>query len=138
MKNKFWNYFLWLLLIVLIFTAIDALVHATVGYLEIYYYPIPASLSFISTNPLFWYAFGKFFGSIIIGILIYPLVKRINSYWLKILVFSLSITILLEIRYMLSGYYAITWDLLNFLQHTITLYIVSYLIFLKSKVFNKN
>ena len=141
MKGKssgFFKYFWLLVIVVLIFTAIDTLVHATVEYMEIYYYPIPSFLSFISSSPLAWYAMGKFFGSLIIGCLIYPAFIRVKKYPLAIAVFSLTITILLEVRYILSGYYSISWDFYNFLQHTAALYLVSYFVFRNYKKHTRN
>ncbi len=134
-KGGFWKYFLWLILIVLVFTIIDYIVHYFVEFLEVYYYPIPASLKFISDKPLVWYAFGKFFGSIIIGLLCYPLLKRIKSTLGKSLVLTAIVVILLEVRYMISGYYGTLWHLANFVNHSAALFIVSYLVFWKTRVF---
>jgi hypothetical protein len=131
--NGFWHFFLWLVVVVMLFTIIDSIIHATVEFLEVYSYPIPHVLEFISTSPLFWYAMGKFFGTVIIGSLLYSLVKHIRNYPVAILVFSVIITVLLEIRYIVSGDYSSTWHLANFLQHTIALYVVSYLVFKKTK-----
>lgn len=136
MKKGFWKYFVWLLLVVLLFTAIDAIIHLTFEPLEIYYYPIPSFLLFITSNPTFWYAIGKFFGTTIIGILIYSLIKRIKNYKLAVLIFTVIITALLEVRYILSGYYTPVWHIYNFIQHTIVLYLAAYLVFKKSKAFS--
>ena len=132
-KKGFWRFFLWLLVIVAIFTLLDALVHAFYEPLEIYYYPIIESFKFISTSPLFWYAVGKFVGTTIMSSLLFFLVKRINSLQGKVLTFTLIIVILIEVRYMLSGYYSGRWDLYNMINHFITLYIPTYFVFKKTK-----
>ena len=132
-KISFLKYFLWIIVIVALFTAIDFAVHSMVDYLEIYYYPIPQSLMFVSESPLVWYAIGKFFGATIIGALLFPIVKRIPKLWAKSLVFTLVIIVLLEVRYILSGYYGNLWHLYNFIQHGIALFAVSYIVFWKTK-----
>src|SRR3989344_2133633 len=124
-QNGFWHYFKYLILVISIFTVIDTFVHATIEYLEVYYYPIPAVFSFISLDPLIWYAIGKFVGSIILGAILYLGIKKVKKYWLAILIFSLTITTILEVRYILSGYYSELWHLYNFLQHTTVLYITA-------------
>ncbi len=134
-KGGFWKYFLWIVIIVFLFTIIDYIIHASIEYLEIYYYPIPASLKFISDKPLVWYAFGKFYGTIILGLLCYPLLKRIKSNFAKSIVLTTIVVILLEVRYILSGYYTWTWHLANFANHFIALFVVSYIVFSKEKVF---
>ena len=70
---KFWKYFLWIVIITVIFTAIDAFIHANFQTFEIYYYPIPKFLLGISNVPLFWYVIGKFFSTIIFGTLLFYL-----------------------------------------------------------------
>ena len=132
-KKNFGRFFLWLLLIVAIFTLLDTLVHAFFEPLEIYYYPIPDSFKFISTSPLFWYAVGKFVGTTIMGSLLFFLIKRIKSLQGKVLAFTIIIVILIEVRYMLSGQYELTWDLYNAINHLITLYIPTYFVFKKTK-----
>src|SRR3989344_8259378 len=91
------NFFLSLLIISLIFTLAYLFLHYTLKSIEIYYYPTPEFLKFISTSPLIWYGIGKFFGTIILGLLLYPLIKKIKSYKLKIFLFTLLIVIILEI-----------------------------------------
>ena len=132
-KKTFWRFFPWLLVIVAIFTLIDTLVHALYEPLEIYYYPIIDSLKFISTSPLFWYAVGKIVGTTIMGSLLFFLVKRIQNLQAKVLAFTVIIVILIEVRYMLSGYYTFTWDFYNMINHFIALYIPTYFIFKKTK-----
>jgi len=123
------NFFLSLLIISLIFTLADLFLHYTLESIEIYYYPIPEFLKFISTSSLIWYGIGKFFGTIILGLLLYPLIKKIKSYKLKILLFTLIIVIILEVRYLISGYYDSIWHTINFINHFIVLFVSSYYIF---------
>lgn len=132
---SFKKYFLWMLLIILLFTFLDGIVHATVEALEVYYYPIPESLSFISTNPLIWYAIGKFFGTIIICSLAFFAIRPIKSLLAKTSVLTIIVVVLLEVRYYLSGNYYGVWHLYNFILHTVTFFLPAYLIFWKAKVF---
>ena len=132
-EKKFWRFFLWLLVIVAIFTLLDTLVHAFYEPLEIYYYPIIESLKFISANPLFWYAVGKFVSATIMGSLLFFLIKRIKNLHGKVLTFTLIIVILIEVRYIISGQYSGRWDLYNMINHFITLYIPTYVIFKRAK-----
>ena len=132
-KKKFGRFFLWLLVIVAVFTMLDTIVHAFYEPLEIYYYPIIGSLKFISSSFLFWYAVGKFVGTTIMGSLLFFLIKRIKSLQGKVLAFTLVIVFLIEVRYMLSGYYSGKWDLYNMINHFITLYIPTYFVFKKTK-----
>lgn len=132
-EKKFWRFFLWLLVIVIVFTLLDTFVHAFFEPLEIYYYPIPSAFMFISTSPLFWYAVGKLVGTTIMGSLLFFLVKRIDNLQGKVLTFTLIIVALIEVRYILSGYYSLTWDTYNVINHFITLYIPTYIVFKKTK-----
>ncbi len=132
-KKTFWRFFPWLLVIVAVFTLLDTLVHAFYEPLEIYYYPIIDSLKFISTSPLFWYAVGKILGTTIMGSLLFFLIKRIQNLQAKVLAFTVIIVILIEVRYMLSGYYTMRWDFYNMINHFITLYIPTYFVFKKTK-----
>lgn len=136
MKRGFLKYFLWLIFIVGIFTGIDLILHSSIEYLEIYYYPIPEVLKFISDSPLIWYGIGKFIGSFIIGILCYPLLLRIKGNLKKSLTLTLITIVLLEIRYIISGYYTPSWDLFNAVNHFIVLFISSYLVLSRAKIFN--
>ena len=131
--KKFFKFFLWLLVIVAIFTALDTLVHAFFEPLEIYYYPIPDAFRFISTSYLFWYAFGKVWGTTLMGSALFFLIKRIKNLQAKVLTFTLIIVILIEIRYILSGNYATSWDLYNMINHFIALYIPTYVVFKKTQ-----
>ena len=134
MKKRFWRYFLWLIVIVAVFTLVDLILHYSIEYLEIYYYPIPNFLKFISDSPLIWYGIGKFIGSFIIGLLCYPLIIRLKSNLTKSLTLTIITILLLEARYMISGYYTISWDLFNAVNHFVVLFISSYFIFSKSKI----
>lgn len=137
MKRGFWKYFSFLILIVFIFTIVDLILHYSIEYLEIYYYPIPNVLKFISDSPLIWYGIGKFIGSFIIGILCYPLLLRIKGNLNKSLTLTLITIVLLEVRYIISGYYTLSWDLFNAVNHFIVLFFSSYLVFSKTKIFDK-
>ncbi len=132
-EKGFWRFFLWLLVIVALFTFLDTLVHAFYEPLGIYYYPIPEALKFISTTTLFWYAVGKIIGTTIMGSVLFFLVKRIKKFQWKVLSFTFMIVILIEVRYMLSGYYSLEWDLYNMVNHFITLYIPTYFVFKKTQ-----
>src|SRR3989344_6847033 len=101
----FWRYFKWLLLIDVFFTGIDAVIHYAVEALEVYSYPIPNAFLFISTNPLFWYAVGKFVATLIFGAMLFYFVKKGKSNFTRALILTLPIIILMELRYILSGNY---------------------------------
>ncbi len=132
-KSTFWRFLPWLLLIVLIFTLLDTLVHAFYEPLEIYYYPIPKSLEFISNSPLAWYAFGKVWGTILMGSALFFLVRKIKPLQGKVLTFTVIIVLLIEVRYIISGAYSGLWDFYNMINHFITLYIPTYFVFKKTK-----
>ena len=121
------------MLIVILFTILDTLVHAFFEPLEIYYYLIPQFLKFISTSYLFWYAMGKLAGTTIMGSILFFAVRRIKNLQAKVLTFTIVIVILIEVRYMLSGYYELRWDFYNMINHFIALYIPTYFIFKKAK-----
>ena len=135
-RPSFKKYFLWMLLIVLLFTLIDGIFHATVEALEVYYYPIPKAFEFISTSPLVWYAIGKFFGSIIICSLAFFAIKPIKNLFAKTAVLTITVVVLLEVRYYLSGNYEWHWHTYNIILHFLSFSIPAYLIFWKAKVFN--
>ena len=125
------------LLVTLLFTYIDALVHATVEALEIYSYPIPEFGRSISESPLFWYAVGKFVSTLIISLLIIPFIRR----WrfpaaTKTLGYTLVIIALLEVRYFLSGAYDTTWHIYNVLMHFAVLFVSSFFVYKKLKIFS--
>lgn len=130
-----------IVLITILFTLIDALFHNFIKTLEIYYYPIPSFLIFISPSPLFWYAAGKFAATIIIGIIIFYAISktRLNKLNLpiKTLIFSAVIVAILEIRYIISGYYSTNFHIYNAVMHFCILFISSYAIFSIMKTFNK-
>ena len=126
---------MWLLLIVFAFVIVDAIVHLTFKPLEVYYYPIPSFLLFISSVPLFWYVIGKIIGTIILGALAYPVLKRIKGNLWKSVGFTLFIIILLEVRYALTGYYGWIWHEYNLINHGVAFFVISYLVFRYGKVF---
>lgn len=134
-KPSFKKYFFWMLLIVLLFTLIDGIVHATVESLEVYSYPIPESLKFISEDPLIWYAIGKFFGTIIICSLAFFGIKPIKNLFTKTLALTIIVVVLLEVRYYLSGNYEWNWHTYNIILHLLSFFIPAYFISWKAKVF---
>ena len=133
----FWRYFKWLLLIDIFFTGIDAVIHYAVEALEVYSYPIPNAFLFISTNPLFWYAVGKFVATLIFGAMLFYFVKKGKSNFTRALILTLPIIILMELRYILSGNYDTQWHIYNTIMHFVVLLASSYVVFLKSKIFEK-
>jgi len=132
---RFWSYFGWLLVIDVLFTGVDAIFHATVEAIEVYSYPIPESLLFLSANPLLWYAVGKFIGTLIIGSLLFFFVKKGGSTLSRTLILSIPLVLLLEGRYMLSGDYDSQWHVLNTIMHFCVLSVSTYLVFQKSRLF---
>lgn len=132
---KFGRYFLWLLLIDIIFTLGDWIVHYTVESLEVYYYPIPDAFLFISANPLFWYAVGKFAATLIIGAILFFFVRKGKSDWSRALILTLPIIILMEVRYILGGYYTSEWHIYNAINHFIILYVASWIVFHFSRLY---
>ena len=134
-KPSFKKYFLWMLLIVLLFTFLDGIVHLTVEALEVYSYPIPESLKFISENPLIWYAIGKFFGTIIICSLAFFAIRPIRKLLTKSALLTIIVVALLEVRYYLSGNYYAVWHIYNVILHAVTFFLPAYFIFWKAKVF---
>ncbi|MFS8158921.1 MAG: hypothetical protein ACMG6E_01670 [Candidatus Roizmanbacteria bacterium] len=137
-KNpQFLNYFKRLFVIDFLFTGIDALFHLTFESLEVYSYPIPKMFLFISSNPLLWYAVGKFGATLIIGSLLFYFVKKGKSTLVKTLILSIPVVLLMEGRYILSGYYSAGWHILNTIMHFFVLSISTYLVFWKSRPFEK-
>jgi len=134
-QYSFKKYFFWMLLIVLLFTLIDGIVHATVEALEVYSYPIPRSFSFLSANPLVWYAIGKFFGTIIICSLAFFAIKPIKNLLAKTATLTIIVVVLLEVRYYLSGDYEWRWHTYNIILHLLSFFIPAYLISWKAKLF---
>ncbi|PIN91299.1 hypothetical protein COU57_01165 [Candidatus Pacearchaeota archaeon CG10_big_fil_rev_8_21_14_0_10_32_14] len=123
-------------LITIIFTAIDALIHFLWVTISVYYYPIPKGLEFISNSPLFWYAVGKFIATVILGlILLHFLTKSKWNIYIKTLLFSIIIVVLLQLRYLYSGYYGTLWHVYVMIMHFVVLTITSFVVFKFSKVF---
>ena len=133
---KFRIYFLWLLAIDVLFTGIDALIHYTVEALEVYSYPIPSFLLNISSDPLFWYAVGKFVATLIFGSILFYFVKKGKTNFARALILALPIIILMEIRYIISGDYTTQWHTYNTIMHFIVLLLSSWIIFWKTKLFD--
>jgi len=124
-------------LITIIFTAIDALIHFLWVTISVYYYPIPKGLEFISNSPLFWYAVGKFIATVILGlILLHFLTKSKWNIYIKTLLFSIIIVVLLQLRYLYSGYYGTLWHVYVMIMHFVVLTITSFVVFKFSKIFS--
>lgn len=138
MKNVSWKTTLAaILLVTIIFTALDALVHATVEALEVYHYPIPAWGTGISTSPLFWYAVGKFVATFIISSIAVPLIRRWSVHpALRAFLYTFVVITILEVRYLISGAYGNTWHIYNTLMHTTILFLTSLLVYRKMKIFS--
>ncbi|MEK6898889.1 MAG: hypothetical protein AABW79_02210 [Nanoarchaeota archaeon] len=136
-KTTFLRYFLWLLLITAIFTTIDTIVHYNVEALEVYSYPIPSTFLFISSSPLFWYAVGKFVGTLIIGSLLFFFVRKGKSPFVRALILALPVIILLEVRYLISGNYDADWHTYNTIMHFVVLLVTSWIVFAKTRLFEK-
>ena len=133
---KFVRYFAWLVVIDVLFTVIDALIHANVEALEVYSYPIPSFLLGVSSSPLFWYAVGKFVATLIFGSILFYFVKKGKTNFTRALILTLPIIILMEIRYVISGDYTAQWHVYNTIMHFIVLLVSSYVVFWKTKSFN--
>ena len=133
---KFRIYFLWLLAIDVLFTGIDALIHYTVEALEVYSYPIPSFLLNISSDPLFWYAVGKFVATLIFGSILFYFVKKGKTNFARVLILALPIIILMEIRYIISGDYTTQWHIYNTIMHFVVLLLSSWIVFWKTKLFD--
>ena len=124
-----------IILAALAFTLIDGLIHYFVEALEVYYYPIPSFLQSISTWPLFWYAVAKFFATIVLSLIILPfLLRRKWKFGVKVLAYAFIIIALLEIRYLISGYYGSEWHIYNTIMHFIVLFVSSWAIFKAFKI----
>jgi len=133
---RFLRYFTWLVVISVLFTGIDALIHANVEALEVYSYPIPSFLLGVSSSPLFWYAVGKFVATLIFGSILFYFVKKGKTNFTRALILALPIIILMEIRYIISGNYATQWHIYNTIMHFVVLLLSSWIVFWKTKLFN--
>lgn len=135
---KFRSYFYCLLITDVLFTAIDSVIHFWVEALEVYYYPIPAFLLEISSSPLFWYAVGKFFGTLFLGLILFYFVKKGRNTFMRTLILTLPTVLLLEARYIISGNYATDWHVYNLIMHSLVLFVSSYFVLSKTKLFESN
>ena len=133
---KFRIYFLWLLAIDVLFTGIDGVIYYTVEALEVYSYPIPSFLLNISSDPLFWYAVGKFVATLIFGSILFYFVKKGKTNFARALILTLPIIILMEIRYIISGDYTTQWHIYNTIMHFVVLLLSSWIVFWKTKLFD--
>ncbi len=133
---KFGRYFLWLLLIDIIFTLGDWIVHYSVESLEVYAYPIPDAFLFISTSPLFWYAVGKFVATLIMGAVLFFFVRKGKKDWSRALILAIPVIILMEVRYIISGSYTNEWHVYNTINHFVILYAASWIVFHFSKLYS--
>lgn len=120
-------------LISVVFTILDTLVHYFYKPLEVYYYPFQF---FGVQSALANYAMSKLVSTtILLFILFYFFAKTKLSKFVQYSLITLIIVTLLELRYMLSGYYTPTWHILNFINHFLTL---SAAIFLVKQIKFKN
>lgn len=124
-KSKILKLFLVSLVISIIFTFLDFLVHYFVDFLKITYYPIPpfSFLQNLQLPNLAWYSAGKFIATFIFSfiILLFIYKKKMNDY-VKSLILTLPLVILLEIRYIYLSYYSNLWHVVNMFMHTTFLY----------------
>src|SRR3989338_1207461 len=103
------------LLISVVFTVLDTLVHYFYEPLEIYYYPIHF---FGIQSALINYAISKLVSStILLFILFYIFSKARLGKHLQYNLITLIVVVLLELRYIISGYYTPIWHILNFINH---------------------
>ncbi len=122
-KYKINRLILPLVLISLIFTLIDYMLHDAIDFLAVTYYPIPSQFVYLDYSPLVWYAIGKFIGTIVlgaIGLYIIPKFKATRQY--KTLSLTLFIILPLQLRYLYGWYYTTNWHILVLLLHFFILY----------------
>ena len=113
-------------LISAVFTLLDSLVHYFYEPLEIYYYPFHF---FGVQSALANYAASKLISSTILLFILFYIFSRIKlSKNIQYNLITLIVVILLELRYIVSGYYTPTWHILNFINHYLTLVIGIYLV----------
>lgn len=136
-KVDFKKYFFWLFIIDIFFTLGDFIFHETIELLEVYSYPIPTSLLWISTSPLFWYSVGKFVATLIIGSLIFFWVRKGKNTLSRTLILSVPVVLLMEGRYLISGMYGAEWHVWNTVMHFCVLTFVTYVIFYNSNLFGQ-
>jgi len=103
-----------------LFTILDYALHLMIEQIKIWAYPI--FIPEISTSPLFWYAVGKFVGTMIIGYILLLVFKVRN-----LALFSAIVSLLLQFRYFLieNVYYTPQWHFTVFTLHFIILFLVS-------------
>lgn len=112
-----------LVLISLIFTLIDYMLHDAIDFLAVTYYSIPSQFVYLGYSPLVWYAIGKFLGTILLGLIglyIIPKFKVGRRY--KALFLTLLIVLPLQLRYLYGGYYTPNWHIAVLLLHFFILY----------------
>lgn len=120
MKEKLFKvafYLIVLLIVILLFTVIDHVIHGLNGAWSVpeYYFRNKIPFGFI------WGVMGLF------------LAKKIKNIWLKAIVFSGTIAVTLQVRYFIEGY-DLNFVFLFLLIHFIILYFLSLGMFL---IFNK-
>lgn len=117
------------LLSAFIFTLIDWFFHYIIPFLSISYFAEREILLNAYNNPLFWYSIGKFIFSFIIGIIIllFTYNSQIKNKFLA-LIYTLIIVIMLQLRYIYTNAYGISWNLIVLLLHIVILYSVSFII----------
>ena len=133
LQSKIGNAFLSSLIIAVPFTLIDAVFHYFLKPLEISEYSYKFLLPYLN-SPLFWYAIGKFLGTILLGTIILSLIPKKLNLYSKTFIYTLLIVILLQIRYFYTGYYEINWHLLNLALHAKILFWSALIIFKWRKI----
>lgn len=113
-------------LISVVFTILDTLVHYFYEPLEIYYYPFHF---FGVQSALANYAMSKLVSTTILLFILFFLFSKtkLNKY-IQYSLITLIVVILLELRYIIGGYYTSTWHFLNFINHYLTLLAAIYLV----------
>lgn len=102
-----------------IFTVLDTLVHYFYEPLEVYYYPFHF---FGVQSPLANYAMSKLVSTtILLFIFFYIFSKTKFSKYIQYGLITLIVVILLELRYIIGGYYTPVWHILNFINHYLAL-----------------
>jgi len=102
-----------------------------------HYYPILSFLIGVSSSPLFWYAVGKFIATLLFGAILYFFVRKMKSAFGRALMLALPIVIQMEMRYIASGHYGALWHVYNVINHTLIMFIASYLVFWKAGAFEQ-
>lgn len=121
-KQMLWAAFL----MAAVFTGLDTLVHYFFEPLELYHYPI--RLLGIQ-SPLINYAISKLASSTVLLFVLLYIVAKLE--WKKVIEYQIviiTLILMLEVRYILGGYYTAEWHILNFINHYVTLSIGVYLV----------